>query len=290
MRRGSSPDAKIVHSGNPFDGNEAGSSDKLVKQKGISFSRNYLIMTREELEDVGISGCRLNLAMILRSKVVDVSSIVLILFYSVLIFFYFLVEDVFLFDNQLRTFLAVELSILSLFILECVLYLFAFQYLYLKEPWNIFDIFLVLLSFSFVIVDMLVEDPGISAFFKLRGLFRLLRIFLLFRKLNAMRILRDLDHRRKLAVVVPSQGGYGLKSPLERVLEILTKLRDQVDLSERTVISELAYCIRVISSNQLYEAELIIKGISGGGNLERSEHLASQGDNGNGEDGNGAQR
>jgi hypothetical protein len=40
-----------------------------------------------------------------------------------------------------------------------------------------------------------------------------------------------------------------LKSPLERVLEILNTLRDAVDTNETRVIEDLNYCIKIISSN-----------------------------------------
>lgn len=50
--------------------------------------------------------------------------------------------------------------------------------------------------------------------------------------------------------------GYDLRSPLERVLEILNNIRDAVDSKENKTISELNYCIKMITSNQLYEANL----------------------------------
>ena len=53
--------------------------------------------------------------------------------------------------------------------------------------------------------------------------------------------------------------GYDLRSPLERVLEILGYLREQLDADELKVIQDLNYCIKIISSNQLYEAKLDIE-------------------------------
>lgn len=43
--------------------------------------------------------------------------------------------------------------------------------------------------------------------------------------------------------------GFDLRSPLERVLEILGKLRDQIDVEETKLIQDLNYCIKVISTN-----------------------------------------
>jgi len=50
-----------------------------------------------------------------------------------------------------------------------------------------------------------------------------------------------------------------MNQPLDQVIKILTSLRDSVDRSERTLIEDISYCLKVISSNQLYEAEIILK-------------------------------
>lgn len=50
--------------------------------------------------------------------------------------------------------------------------------------------------------------------------------------------------------------GYDLRTPLDKVIEILNDLRDSVDPSERRVVADLNYCIKMISSNKLYEARL----------------------------------
>ncbi len=61
--------------------------------------------------------------------------------------------------------------------------------------------------------------------------------------------------RKKLTSV-----GIDLKSPLEKVLEIMNNLRDKIDTQEDQMIKELNYCIKIISSNKLYEAELEFEG------------------------------
>jgi hypothetical protein len=58
--------------------------------------------------------------------------------------------------------------------------------------WNIFDFIVIILSIAFVILDILVKNEALQAFLKIRGIFRLLRIFILIRKLNTLRIRRDI--------------------------------------------------------------------------------------------------
>jgi len=65
---------------------------------------------------------------------------------------------------------------------------------------------------------------------KIRGIFRLLRIFILIRKLNTVRV------RREVRIKTTTSLGYDLRSPLEKVLEILNGLRDSLDTSEKKVI------------------------------------------------------
>ncbi len=47
-----------------------------------------------------------------------------------------------------------------------------------------------------------------------------------------------------------------MRSPLERVLEILNHLRDSIDVDESKVIKDLNYCIKCIGNNTLYEANI----------------------------------
>ena len=57
--------------------------------------------------------------------------------------------------------------------------------------------------------------------------------------------------------------GFDLRSPLERVLEILNRLRDEVDIDETRIINDINYCIKVISSNSLYEANIDLENPEG---------------------------
>jgi hypothetical protein len=102
---------------------------------------------------------------------------------------------------------------------------------------------------------MFVDNASLQGFLKIRGVFRLLRVFILLRKFSNLKERRDMTRRRMLL-----NSGYDLRSPLERVLEILNSLRDSIDVDEGKLINDLNYCIKVISSNSLYEAKLDMEG------------------------------
>lgn len=55
--------------------------------------QNYLTMDRHDLEKVGFGGARLNLCLFLSSKCYDVSQVILIIIYCILLAITFLVED-----------------------------------------------------------------------------------------------------------------------------------------------------------------------------------------------------
>jgi len=53
-----------------------------------------------------------------------------------------------------------------------------------------------------------------------------------------------------------TSSGYDLRSPLEKVLEILADVRNAIDEGEIRMIQDMNYCIKMINTNKLYEAEL----------------------------------
>lgn len=74
---------------------------------------------------------------------------------------------------------------------EIILHFVAFKLLYLKDYWNIFDMFIIILSVAFVLLDIFIDNSVIDGILKIRGIFRLLRVFLLVRKLNTLRVKRE---------------------------------------------------------------------------------------------------
>jgi hypothetical protein len=88
-------------------------------------------------------------------------------------------------------FYIIELIILGIFCLESFLHVIALGKLYMRDCWNVVDMIIIILSLIFVFLDLFITNSAISGFLKIRGFFRLLRIFLLIRKLNTMRVKRD---------------------------------------------------------------------------------------------------
>ena len=152
-------------------------------------------MDNEELAKHGIKGCRLSLAMLLRSKPYDIFMIILIILYTLLIFLFFAFVDSFFSGSNQFIFYVIELSILGIFAIEITLHCIALGKLYLRDYWNEFDLFIIILSFVFVFLDIFVKNQALQGFLKIRGIFRLLRIFLLVRKLNTLRVKRDMKKR-----------------------------------------------------------------------------------------------
>ena len=50
--------------------------------------------------------------------------------------------------------------------------------------------------------------------------------------------------------------GVDISSPLEKVMQILNKLRDLMDPSETKLLEEVNYCVKMIGQNKLDEAEI----------------------------------
>lgn len=122
----------------------------------------------------------------------------------------------------------------------------------MRDYWNIADIIVIGISIAFVLLDLTVSNNSsiLKGILKIRGVFRLLRVFILIRKLNVVRIKREIRQKSMTST------GYDLRSPLEKVLEILNDVRDSIDPGETKMIQDMNYCIKMIASNKLYEAEL----------------------------------
>jgi hypothetical protein len=64
----------------------------------------------------------------------------------------------------------------------------------------------------------------LAGILKLRAIFRLLRVFILVRKIGIVKMKRDI--RKKLMTTIE---GYDLRSTLEKVLEIMNDIRECID-------------------------------------------------------------
>lgn len=152
----------------------------------------------------------------MRSKPVDIFIISLILLYTVLVVVYLAIDNIISESNTATLALQIfELILLFIFVVETILNFIGFGQLFLKDYWNIADITVILLAIVLVILDMTLTDGQLSGLLKLRGLFRLLRIGILFRKFEAIRKKRAAQRKRQTRDI------FHLKAPAEIVNEIL---------------------------------------------------------------------
>jgi hypothetical protein len=97
-----------------------------------------------------------------------------------------------------------------------------------------------------VVLDISLNDSSLSSIFRIRGLFRLLRIGILIRKFYVIQ--KKSKERKKMQV----RDIYNVSSPAEIVNEILSEIRDMVQNDDK-IIEDLNYCIKMVSSGKLYE-------------------------------------
>lgn len=118
-------------------------------------------MEREELIKNGVLGNRLRIAEFIKTKIYDIFVILLIIVYTLLIFVYFGLDGTDYEDTYNGTLYIIELVILAFFVIDISIHISAFQCLYLRDGWNIFDIVVICLSIIFVVLDMNVKNKTV---------------------------------------------------------------------------------------------------------------------------------
>merc|ERR1719197_985815 len=115
----------------------------------------------------------------------------------------------------------------------------------------LFDAVVVFVSLILALVDQLIDQELAQRVYQLRGMLRLLRIVIVFRKLSSAEKLMEKSRLGdKLHIT----------SPAERVLRLLNQLKDNRVLPY-AVRREIEYAIQKVSSNKLYEP--IVEGENG---------------------------
>lgn len=98
----------------------------------------------------------------------------------------------------------------------------------------------IFLSIVLVVLDIFLTNKTFSNISKiLRGIFRFLRIFLLFRKVTQFKNLRKF------------YSNYNVRSPLEKCLEILNDAR--ISINDTMMLKDIEWCMEMLSSNKLYD-------------------------------------
>lgn len=133
----------------------------------------------------GIRGIRKGIADVMRNKVVDILLILLILAYTILVVLMLAIDDIL---NEHKTLLLLfqitELVFLAAFCVEIFLSGLGFGCLYFKDIWNIADMVVIVLTIILTVVDMILDDANASSILRIRGIFRLLRVFMLLRRVS----------------------------------------------------------------------------------------------------------
>ena len=120
------------------------------------------------------------------SKRMETMILVLILLYACLVFVNLIFEENY--DNNIHiTLLRVEVFILIVFIIEISLKFFAFGMAFLKDCSNVFDIFIVVCCFILALLELAMPELQDTEVMQFRAILRLLRIVVMFRKMNEMR-------------------------------------------------------------------------------------------------------
>ena len=109
----------------------------------------------------------------------------MVLLFTFEVLIYISIED--FISHSLETeniFKVIEVIILGVFILDIVLNVIAFRRNYFNDKIIWIDIAITLLTIVFHLIDLLTGPD--NEFLKIKGLFRILRIFLLFRKVSPL--------------------------------------------------------------------------------------------------------
>ena len=144
-----------------------------------------------------IVGIRRNLALMLSSKSYDITLVLLIVLYTALVLVQFGTDGQDFYDKMQNSLFIAELIILGVFVFDILLHILAYGFLYLRDIWNIVDIVIIIVCLIFVFLDLFIDsNNSFRSLLKIRGIFRLLRIFILIRKLNAVRIRHELSMKK----------------------------------------------------------------------------------------------
>ena len=120
----------------------------------------------------------------IRGRCFDIFIIILIVVYTLLVVVTLVLEDEVEGNEDARvSLLTIELVILGIFCFEISLSLYVYHCKYFKDLWNVLDAVVILISIAFVLIDLMADPEGaLGGLLKMRALFRLVRIFILMRK------------------------------------------------------------------------------------------------------------
>ncbi|EGR33942.1 hypothetical protein IMG5_030060 [Ichthyophthirius multifiliis] len=181
------------------------------------------------------------LKLILKSKIYDIFIIILIIIFICVMFSYFALENQQNENNQqitytLKMFEFIELSLLLLFLTEILINIYVYSFkIYFSDLMYVLDFIIIIFSIIMLIIDIILLNQNFKKITKiLRGIFRFLRLFLIFRK-------------NKKNKKIHSQ----IKAPIEDVLEILKNSKQNIE--DENIKQKINWCIKTISKGNIYE-------------------------------------
>jgi hypothetical protein len=141
----------------------------------------------------------------------------------------------------------IDLVLCTIFFLEITLKSVAFGRSYYIDLINMVDGVVVVVSMCLSIISILVQDPVLRKVLSLRGILRLMRLVVMFRRVS--------ESSTTISRFRNRIGGVDLSSPVDMVLDTLTKMISNPRLN-RKVKSEVMYAKGIVSSGKLYEVNL----------------------------------
>lgn len=177
-------------------------------------------MQSSEFEEENITGLRKSLAKELQIPWINICrALVIIIYFGITIIMTSLNEDLDKGSNGV-SFHAIESVFISLFILEIVLFRYAFKRKYYENKFNIVNSMFVALIFVFWILDIVITNYTVSVLLRMRGSLRLVYIPIIIEHIHHhIKIIREEEYRQgKFCLIVCIY----LKSP---ILKFQSKIR-----------------------------------------------------------------
>lgn len=133
--------------------------------------------------------------------------------------------------------------LLTFFVIEIILKLFALGHLFLMEFINVFDSIVVIISFGFLVLNLKVKFMA------------LLRILRLIKVMTEMKKVADANKAKQEAIKKQKKQSSNMASYVERVLDFFERQAKNDQLS-KVMVEDIQWAIDVISANKLYTGNM----------------------------------
>ena len=142
----------------------------------IKPKRNYMSLQSDELEDRNILGARKSLAMLLQLNCINYSLVVMIITYGILTFLFTSLSEDTNHNVIMPLYHSVESIFILVFVVEIVIYKYAFKEMYFHNKFNVTNCVLTGIIIIFWVLDIIVTNYSISILLRMRGVMRLVHV------------------------------------------------------------------------------------------------------------------